>query len=210
LGTTLKAVARLRGSLEVIVVDGGSEDQTISIARAHQAHVYTAPRGRGSQMDVGAGLAHGEVLWFVHADTQPPADAVQQILRAMDEPDIVGGSFTVRFDGPTYAARFLSGLYRYLNWLGICYGDAAIFVRRDAYDRIGGFRPFLLFEDLDLLRRLKRMGRFVRLPSVVVTSARRFEHRSFVLTLAQWTLLQLLYWLGVKPHLLARLYRPMR
>jgi GT2 family glycosyltransferase len=146
----------------------------------------------------------------VHADTRPPADAVQQIVGACEQPDIVGGSFTVRFDGPTYAARFLSRLYRCLGWLGLCYGDAAIFVRRDVYEQVGGFRPLLLFEDLDLVRRLKRTGRLIRLPGVVVTSSRRFEQRSFVLTLVQWTLLQTLYWLGVRPHVLARLYRPIR
>jgi rSAM/selenodomain-associated transferase 2 len=210
LGATLESVARLNGPVEVIVVDGGSQDQTIGIARAHQVRVYTAPRGRGSQMDAGAGLAHGKVLWFVHADTKPPPDAVEQILRACDQPDIVGGSFTVQFDGPTYAARFLSGLYRCLGRLRLCYGDSAIFVRRDAYKRIGGFRPLLLFEDVDLVHRLKRRGRFVRLPGVVVTSSRRFERGSIVLTLARWSLLQILYWMGVKPHLLARLYRPIR
>jgi rSAM/selenodomain-associated transferase 2 len=210
LGATLEAVARLRGPVEVIVVDGGSEDQTVDIACTHPADVSTAPRGRGSQMHAGAGRAHGKVLWFVHADTHPPADAVQQILQACDQPNIVGGCFTVRFAGPTCAARFLSRLYRYLGWLGLCYGDTAIFVRRDAYEQIGGFLSLPLFEDVDLVRRLKRKGRFVRLPGVVVTSSRRFERRNFVLTLVQWTLLQLLYWLGVNPRLLARRYRPVR
>src|SRR5438876_1005716 len=81
-------------------------------AGGHRAHVCTARRGRGSQMVAGARVAHGKVLWFLHADTHPPADAVQQILRACDNPEIVGGNFTVKFDGQTYAARFLSRLYR--------------------------------------------------------------------------------------------------
>lgn len=210
LGATLDAVARLRGPIDVIVVDGRSEDETIGVAQAHGAQVCIAQRGRGSQMDAGARIAQGKILWFLHADTHPPADAVQQILQACDDPEVVGGNFTVKFDGEHYAARFLSWLYRYLGWLGLCYGDSAIFVRRDVYEQIGGFRPFLLFEDLDLVRRLKRTGRFVRLPGTVVTSSRRFERRSFLLTLGHWTMLQLLYWLGVKPHLLARLYVPVR
>jgi GT2 family glycosyltransferase len=161
-------------------------------------------------MHAGAAVARGVVLWFLHADTHPPVDAGQQILQACEDPHVIGGHFAVRFDGRGCAARFLSWLYAYLGWLGLCYGDSAIFVRRDVYEQLGGFRPMLLFEDLDLVRRLKRMGRFARLPGPVVTSSRRFEGRSFLFTFVQWTVLQLLYWLGIKPHLLARLYAPAR
>jgi rSAM/selenodomain-associated transferase 2 len=210
LGATLIAVSGLRAAVQVIVVDGGSEDGTIGIAQAQGAHVCTFSRGRGGQLHAGAGVAQGSILWFLHADTHPPADAVRDILRACGDPTVVGGHFAVKFDGGSFAARFLTWLYSYLGWLGLCYGDSAIFVRRDAYARIGGFRPLLLFEDLDFVRRLKRQGRFIRLRGPVVTSARRFEGRSFALTFARWTVLQLLYCMGVKPHLLARLYPPAR
>src|SRR5262249_46468288 len=89
-------------------------------------------------------------------------------------------------------------------------GDSAFFVWRTAYEQAGGFRPLPLFEDLDLLRRLKRRGRFVRLRQQVTTSSRRFEGRSFVLTFAWWTVLQVLYWVGVPPRVLGRLYAPSR
>jgi rSAM/selenodomain-associated transferase 2 len=210
LGATLDAVARLGASVEVIVVDGGSDDETIGIARAHKAQVYTAPRGRGSQLHAGAGVAEGAILWFLHADTHPPVDADQDILRACADPAVIGGNFAVKFDGKSLAARFLTELYAYLHWLGLCYGDSAIFVRREVYERLGGFRPFPIFEDLDLVRRLKKQGRFIRLRSPVVTSSRRFEGHSFTLTFARWMVLQLLYWLGVKPCRLARLYAPTR
>lgn len=206
LAATLAAVARLRAPLEVIVVDGGSEDATLHTAHACGVHVHTSQRGRGGQMHAGAAVARGEVLWFLHADTHPPPDAAQEILRACAAPDIIAGNFAVQFEGKSFAARFLTWLYPYLGWLGLCYGDSAIFVRRDAYERVGGFRPLLLFEDLDLVRRLRKQGRFVRLRHPVVTSSRRFEGRSFPLTFARWTVLQVLYWLGVKPHRLALLY----
>ena len=92
----------------------------------------------------------------------------------------------------------------------MAYGDSGIFVRRAAYERAGGFKPFPVFEDLELLRALWRQGRFVQADACVVTSSRRFEGRSFALTFARWSLLQGLSWLGASPHTLARLYAPVR
>ena len=214
LGATLRAVARFGHgrSIEVIVVDGGSTDATRDIARGQGAHrVVSAARGRGAQMRAGALEARGGVLWFLHADTLPPPDAPAQILDALGrDARIVGGNFQISFDGAFFAARFLTWLYPQLRKLGLCYGDSAIFVRADAYRAVGGFRPFPIFEDLDLVRRLKRRGRMVHLRARVVTSSRRFEGRSFARTFARWSFLQVLYWLGVSPHTLSRLYAPVR
>ncbi len=210
LDETLQAVGRLRGLVEVIVVDGGSDDQTLAIARRHGARVLEAARGRGSQLRAGAAAAQAQVLWFLHADTRPNSDAVVQILSALEQFEVIGGNFTLRFDGPGRAARTLSWLNPYLQWLGLCYGDSAIFVRRSTYEQVGGFAPLPLFEDLHLVRRLRRWGRFVRLPVPVVTSSRRFEGRSFFRTFAWWTLLQVLYWLGVSPFMLGRWYANVR
>lgn len=210
IGATLDAAARVKGDVEVIVVDGGSADGTAEVARARGARVVTSARGRGAQMHAGALAARGEVLWFLHADTLAPADAAECIERALRDPRAVGGNFRIRFDGERRAARFLTWLYPRLRLLGLTYGDSGIFVRRAAYERTGGFKPFPVFEDLDLLRALWRQGRFVQAEGFVVTSSRRFEGRSFALTFARWALLQSLYWLGVSPHTLARLYAPVR
>jgi rSAM/selenodomain-associated transferase 2 len=210
LAGTLGAVARLGGPVEVIVVDGGSRDETVAVARRCGARVVAGRRGRGPQMHAGARAARGEVLWFLHADTLPPPDAVRQIRAALAAPGVAGGHFAIHFDGDETAARFLTWLYPHLGRFGLRYGDSGIFVRREVYHRIGGFRAFPLFEDLDLICRLQQRGRFVRLPGVVRTSSRRFRGRSFALTFLRWVVLQLLYWLGVPPHTLGRLYRPIR
>ncbi|HVF88264.1 MAG TPA: TIGR04283 family arsenosugar biosynthesis glycosyltransferase [Pyrinomonadaceae bacterium] len=208
IGETLGAVGR--GLFEVIVADGGSGDGTAEAARQWGARVITAERGRGSQMHAGACAARGEIFWFLHADTRPPRDAATRIVEVFNNKNAVAGNFEIHFDGESAAARFLSWLYPQLRRIGLCYGDSAIFVRRDVYERIGGFQSFPIFEDLDLVRRLRKEGRIVHLPVSVTTSSRRFEGRSFAFTFARWALLQTLYWMGVHPRRLVRLYAPIR
>ena len=177
IGNTIDALARLIGEKEIIVVDGGSEDRTVEIASSHGIRTLHCERGRGHQMHAGAVSATGDVLWFVHADTVPPVNALQQIESALRNPRISAGNFGLTFDGVSQAARLLTAVYPLLRFLGLCYGDSGIFVRRSVYEKIGGFRCLALFEDLDLLRRLRREGRFARLDCRIVTSSRRFENR---------------------------------
>ena len=210
IGVTLDAVSRLSGRVELIVVDGGSDDETCEIARAYGVKVISSERGRGLQMHRGAAVARGDVFWFLHADTIVPEDSLDLIHEALRDEHVVAGNFDVRFDGRLAAARFMTWLYPQLRGLGLCYGDSAIFVRREAYEQVGGFKSFPIFEDLDLLRELKRLGGIVHVPATVVTSSRRFERRSFLLAFSRWAGLQVLYWLGAKPKTLARLYAPIR
>ena len=206
LGPTLDSVTKSGLDLEVLLVDGGSTDHTTEVARAYGARVITSERGRGVQMHRGACEAQGAILWFVHADTTVPAGAADSIKVALQDERVVAGNFEVRFGGERGAARFMTWLYPQLRRLGLCYGDSAIFVRRNAYFEAGGFKAFPIFEDLDLFRELKKMGNFVHLPSTVTTSSRRFVGRSFVVTFTRWAALQCLYWLGVSPKRLGRLY----
>ncbi len=210
IGPTLDAVARLSMHTEVIVVDGGSDDGTREIARARGAIVMASERGRGLQMHGGARVAQGDVLWFLHADTVVPADAADLIVKAFHDPKVVAGNFDLLFDGKTSAARFMTWLYPKLRRLGLSYGDSAIFVRRATYEKVGGFRPFPIFEDLDLIKRVRKLGAMVNVPTTVVTSSRRFEGRSFLVTFARWASLHVLYWMGVRPSALGRLYAPIR
>lgn len=210
IGAMLDAVKEVRGRVEVVVVDGGSHDGTIEMLQERGVQVIKSARGRGLQMHTGACAAQGEAFWFLHADTMPPRAAAEHIAEALSDAKVVGGNFRVRFDGERRAARFLTWLYPRLRKLGLLYGDSGIFVRCETYRRIGGLKPFPIFEDLDLVRQLKLAGRMVQIPAVVITSSRRFEDRSFALTFTRWSLLQALYWLGVHPRRLARMYAPIR
>ncbi len=207
---TLRALQKLSGEKEIIVADGGSTDKTIELAAAQGVRVVHSVRGRGPQMHAGALQAAGDVFWFVHADTIPPAHALQEIEESMKDSSVAGGNFGLTFDGTSRSSRHLTAIYPCLRALGLCYGDSGIFVRRSSYEAIGGFAPVALFEDLDLLRRLKKAGRFVHLSCCLITSSRRFEQRNFALIWIHWTALQVLYWCGVSPNLLARWYRHTR
>lgn len=210
IGVTLDRIARLRVEHEVLVVDGGSSDDTVGIAQWCQARVLAAPTGRGSQMHTGAQAAAADVLWFLHADTRPPPGAGEHILEALADCSVVAGNFRLAFDGDSMGAALLSRIYPHLRRIGLRYGDSGLFVRRSVYEKAGGFRPYPLFEDLDLIRRLSRFGRVVTVPCTLETSSRRFERRNFGAMFAHWTALQLLYWAGVSPYTLARYYSHVR
>jgi rSAM/selenodomain-associated transferase 2 len=203
------ALAEMAGDFEVIVVDGGSDDGTAEIAAQCGLTVIDAPRGRGRQMNAGAGTAKGDLLVFLHVDTRLPADALAIIERAFEDERVCGGNFGLIFDGSTLGARLLTMIYPCLRLGGMCYGDSGLFVRRAIFEQLRGYRDYPIFEDCDLYRRLKRKGRFVRLPVHATTSSRRFEGR-FFRTFVFWSVLQVLYWLGVDPEFLGRLYKPVR
>lgn len=191
------------------MADGGSDDGTLSLAQT-KATVVCSVAGRGQQQAAGAAVAQGEVLWFLHADCTPPPESSRAIRMALADPAVGGGHFTLRFAGDGRGARMLTRVYPWLRCLGLCYGDSGIFVRREVYEAAGGFQPMPLFEDVDLVRRLRRLRRFCRLDCSLTASARRFEHRNFAGMFAQWTGLQILYWLGVSPGWLARRYALVR
>lgn len=204
---TLRALQNFERA-EIILVDGGSTDRTVSIAEDFKVKILRAQRGRGAQLEFGGNAAKGEILWFLHADTIASPDAIRQIKLALKDSRVVGGNFTIRFDGERFAAKFLTWLYPQLRRLGLIYGDSAIFVRRRVYQKMGGFAPFPIFEDLDFVERLKQCGEIATLSAIVTTSSRRFENKSFILIFLRWTILQVLYWLGVHPDTLVKIYFP--
>jgi rSAM/selenodomain-associated transferase 2 len=192
---------------EVIVADGGSDDRTVELARAAGALAIVAQRSRGIQLHAGAQAAQGDVLVFLHADTRLPPGWREAILRALEAPSICGGNFFLVFEGNGRLARFYTWLYDLRRrWMGIYYGDSAVFVRRTVYRALGGYRPIPILEDYDFIRRLERSGKTAYLrDSKVSTSTRRFTPAP-VRTMLTWILIQGLYFLGVSPGRLRSFY----
>jgi rSAM/selenodomain-associated transferase 2 len=212
---TLDALSRLVNVDEIIIVDGGSTDETIAIVENYKKLkkirlIEFGESNRGKQLHEGTKHAVGEIFWFLHADTRPVQGCARQIKQYMRYAEIVGGSFRIIFDGDSRWARFLTWLYPQLRSIGLVYGDSAFFVRRETYEKVKGFKPLPLFEDVDLYKRLLKKGQFVYVNLPVTTSSRRFANRSFVWTFARWSIFQGLYWTGVPPRLLAKSYKHIR
>jgi rSAM/selenodomain-associated transferase 2 len=202
IGPTIESVLRQDAIHEIILVDGGSGDETVQIASRH-ARVLRAGPGRSSQMNEGARAAAGDILLFLHADTHLPEGALSLVQRTLVNYE--AGAFRLRFDTSTPLLRIYSFCTR-LNLPSICFGDRALFVRKHVFEGIGGFPDLPLFEDLELARRLHRRGRFKFLDAFVTTSSRRFlEHGPFRQQLRN-SYLWLHYMAGSDPHRLTHLY----
>jgi len=207
----LAALAATPDVAETIVVDGGSRDRTVALATAAGARVVGAPRGRGPQMNAGARAATGDVLLFLHADVTLPRDAAAHVDAALADPAVVAGAFrtwTVPDDDST-RARLLAPLLHLADVRSritrLPYGDQALFVRRDAFARAGGFPDQPLMEDLEMARRLRRIGRIATVSASVTVSGRRFVAAPVRAALTM-RILPVLYRCGVPADVLARLY----
>lgn len=201
------AVRSVRAQGEVVVVDGGSRDQTRAVAAAEGALVLDSPPGRGRQLDAGARAARGEWLVFLHADTRLEAGWAEA-LESLPA-DVVGGAFRLAIDAPGAGFRVIEmGVRARVRLFQLPYGDQALFARREAYERIGGMPHLPLMEDVAFVRRLRRAGRLAFLRPRAFTSPRRWERHGLVgATLRNWWLL-FLYGMGHPPARLARRYRP--
>jgi rSAM/selenodomain-associated transferase 2 len=208
LARLLPDLARDCPGAEIVVVDGGSRDETAAVvARAPGPRLLASARGRALQMNHGARATAGDPLLFLHADTRLPDGAVRAIERALAEPGVVGGRFDVRFDNER-------PLFRVIAWFmntrsrasGICTGDQAIFVRRADFEAIGGYPEIPLMEDIELTRRLKRRGRLRALRLRVTTSARKWEREGPLRTIGLMWALRFLHFCGVAPARLHRWY----
>jgi len=206
LETFLSDLLSRPGSFRVLLVDGGSSDGTLEIAARFPAvRVVRSARGRAAQMNAGAREASEDVLLFLHADTTLPADACRLIIETLAAPGVAGGCFRLAFDREDPWLRTYSFFSR-LNHPLFTYGDQGLFLRREVFQTIGGFREMPILEDVEIQSRLRRAGRFVKVPQPVVTSARRFVRCGPVRQQAVNAGLVLLYHLGVAPARLKRFY----
>jgi len=192
---------------EVIVVDGHSFDATSKIARAHGATVLSSSAGRAIQQNVGARKAHGNVLLFLHADNWLNPFTGQQIRECFNDPKILGGAFQQCIDAPGYLYRLLEwGNAARLRWRGMAYGDQAIFMRRDTFEKLNRFPPVKIMEDVLLMRSFRQLARPILLPGPVHVHPRRWQQHGVIRqTLRNWSL-RLAHAIGFSPDWLARFY----
>lgn len=208
LPSLLHALVQEDTDKEIIVVDGGSRDNTIRLAQDYGAKVLLALPGRGAAINRGASEARGDLLLFLHADTLFPAGGLKKIKETLaDQPKLVGGNFRLLFDGDTIFSRWLTSFYAWIRWCGLYYGDSGIFVRSSAYNAIGGIRPIPVMEDIDFVRRLEWFGKTCCiLNPPLITSSRRFQGRRALEIVYGWIKLHVLFYLGVSPERLAQIY----
>ena len=211
LEATLQALQplRLRG-VELVLADGGSSDATPTLAQPWVDAVVDAPRGRALQMNAGAARARASVLLFLHADTRLPPLADVLVLQAVQRSDkgACWGRFDVRIEGRPWMLRVVAALMNLRSRAsGIATGDQAIFITREAFERVGGFPEQPLMEDIEISRRLKRLGRPACLRARVCTSGRRWEQRGVWRTIVLMWRLRWRYWRGESPTRLAEAYR---
>jgi rSAM/selenodomain-associated transferase 2 len=206
--TCIEAVMRDDDTCEVIVADGGSTDRTVEVAESLQGvKVIRTARGRGLQMNAGASFAAGETLLFLHADTILQRGWSPAIEMALQDKAVAGGAFTFAVDSPIRKYRAVEQWVKFRCFLlKLPYGDQGIFVRKDVFRRVNGYKDIPIMEDVDFIERLKDQGRIAVLDTMAFTSERRWRDKGLLCTAAINQLTMLLYRLGVSPHTLAKIY----
>jgi rSAM/selenodomain-associated transferase 2 len=202
----LQALQPLRDRCQLLLVDGGSDDDSAKIARPLVDQVLQSHRGRARQMNCGAASAQGDVLLFLHADTGLPDNAINLILQAVTN-GYQWGRFDVSFDNPQPVFRLIAFM---MNWrsrlTGIATGDQALFMTRQAFQAVAGFPDIALMEDIAMSARLKKLGSPCCLTARVVTSARRWQRYGILKTILLMWWLRLRYFFGADPHELVTSY----
>ena len=206
---TLLAALKDYGADELLVADGGSEDRTVEIASRH-ARIVHAKLGRAIQMNAAANSASGDVLIFLHADARLGATALGVVREVMADTAIIGGNFDIRYEGKDWAAAAFTRINRWRRRCGVFYGDSGIFCRQSVFQSLGGFVCWPILEDYEFARRLRRAGRLAYLSEPIWVSDRRWRNNGLLPTMASWFIIQSLYYAGVPPKHLARLYRHIR
>lgn len=195
---------------EIIIIDGSPDQETISALNVSEVTAVSSGKGRGRQMNIGASMARGQVLLFLHCDTLLPDSAPDLIIKALSaENNIMGGAFSLRIDSEKWALKIIEFMANIRSRMTrVPYGDQAIFIRKDFFHKVGGFREIPVMEDLELMTRIKKQGAsIVILPQKAVTSPRRWEKEGIAMcTLRNW-FIRVLYHLGASAERVGRFYR---
>jgi len=204
---TLAAV-RKADDVEVIVVDGGSQDETVTIAKSFHAQVIAASPGRARQMNWGANAATGDMLLFLHADTRLPNQWDQWVQPILNRPGVVAGAFKLAIEGEGPGLRLVEwGVGVRSRLFQMPYGDQAIFLTAKVFHELGGFPDLPIMEDFELMGQLKQRGRVEIAPVAILTSGRRWQKLGVLRTTLINQLVIAGYFLGISPHKLVRWYR---
>ena len=195
-------------AVETIVVDGGSEDGTVSLVQDLGVPVLVTAGGRSTQLNLGAAATRAEILLFLHGDTQLPPDFVSQVQQVLAQPGVVAGAFPLAIAGANWALRWVAwGANQRSYWLQLPYGDQGLFLRRSTFEAMGGFPPLPIMEDLVLVRSLQKQGRIGLAQTPVITSDRRWRKLGIWQTTLINQAMVVGYGLGLNPQTLADWYR---
>jgi rSAM/selenodomain-associated transferase 2 len=207
-GRSLRLLRERAPGAEILVVDGGSTDETVQLAESSCDRVLEAARGRAAQLNAGARAARGDVFWFLHVDSEVPPDCLDEIARLLADENVAGGFFRIRLPRAGLGYRLTDGFAHYAGLLlGMRCGDHGMFCRREIFERLGGFPDVPLMEDVAFFRKLRRSGCVRFSNKRIVASPRRYEQIGPIRLSLSYGLLALLYLLGVPMASLVRIYR---
>ena len=196
---------------ELIVSDGGSDDDTRNIAGRFSHRVITGSAGRALQMNVGADEATGDILLFLHADSRIEPESYRKMLQCMQNPKWIGGTFTLCIESGKWSLKLIALLANIRSkYFGLAYGDQGFFVRKKVFKDMNGFSPLPICEDLDFYHRLRKKGPVILLKEKAHTSPRRWIKEGILFTTARNTLIAVLFGLGFPPHMLTKWYLAIR
>lgn len=206
------SILNITDSEELIIVDGGSNDRTVSIASGFTDKVFVTHKRRGHQMNCGAQRANGDILLFLHADCLLSKEGFKIIRETLNDKQVAAGAFYLNIDHPSFRFRIIEKGASLRSWItGIPYGDQGIFIRKDVFEQIGGFADIPLMEDIEISRRLKKIGKIVFLRAPIKASPRRWlEEGLLYTTLRDWILAILYTFLKVSPEKLIKHYKDTR
>ena len=214
---TLNAADRIESTLasvitdpgvEVLLVDGGSTDQTVDIAKSYGVSILCSTPGRARQMNVGAAAASGDIFIFLHGDTVLPDGFADMVRKTLVAPEVSAGAFRLSFSPANRAMALIAwGANLRSSLLQMPYGDQAIFVRKETFTDMGGFPEMMFLEDLELVRRLKRLGRVVTRPEAIITSPLRWQQHGILGNTMRNQFILIGFFLGVDVERLSNWFR---
>ena len=202
----LKSQASAFKNVEILIVDGGSTDESREAAQENGLSVISSPKGRAIQMNRGAAMARAEILYFLHVDTLPPKRFDKRIRESVRS-GYEAGCFRMRFDSASWFLRFFSWFSR-INHPMCRGGDQSLFITKELFYRLGGFdESYTIYEDTEFISRIYRQGRFKIIPEYVVTSARKYEDKGALSLQYHFGVIHMKNWMGAGPNALYRYYK---